>query len=254
MAIVGMEGIVQGYLELSLAPSTKRTYLHGSQLYVRFCSIFNVTPYPLSESILCSFASYLAAIGLSPQTVKTYLAAVKFRHVYLGYQDLIPSSALKLVQRGIARHYSAVAHLPQRTRLPITPQILRNIKNLWSRNDCQFDTIMLWAATCTGFFGFFRLGELTSPSTTCYNPEIHLTLEDVSVDDLSNMTRISLRIKQSKTDQTRVGHTLCLSRSEGDLCPVAALLAYIAARGDRQGPLFLLEDGRFLTQGISLRS
>ena len=46
------------------------------------------------------------------------------------------------------------------------------------------------------------------------------------------------------------GHTVCLGRSSDDLCPVAAMLAYIAIRGDRPGPLFLLEDGRYLTPAI----
>ena len=64
------------------------------------------------------------------------------------------------------------------------------------------------------------------------------------MDDLSNMQVVTLTIKQSKTDQLRNGHKV---RRCDDLCPVAALLTYVAVRGDRAGPLFLLEDGRFLT-------
>ncbi len=109
---------------------------------------------------------------------------------------------------------------------------------------------MLWAALCTGFFGFFRLGEITCPSPCNFDPRVHLTFEDVSVDNLENTRLISLRIKRSKTDQLRAGTTVSLARADGDLCPVAALLAYIAIRGERPGPLFILEDGRYLTQAI----
>ena len=109
---------------------------------------------------------------------------------------------------------------------------------------------MLWAAICTGFFG---IGEFTSPSATHYDPSIHLSFKDISVDDLSNTQVVTLAIKQSKTDQLKNSHKVCLTRRCDDLCPVAALLAYVAVRGDRAGPLFVLEDGRFLTPSINLR-
>ena len=38
-----------------------------------FCEKFNVlTPFPLSEQLLCCFASHLATQGLAPQTGKAY--------------------------------------------------------------------------------------------------------------------------------------------------------------------------------------
>lgn len=248
-----MEAAVQHYLNLSLAPSTKATYNQGTKHYHSFCCISGISsPYPLSEQLLCSFASYLGNLHLSPQTIRTYLAAIKFTHISLGYQDpytQLPSATLKLVQRGIAREYS-MSDSSSFTRLPITPHILRGIKALWSQSSFQHDVIMLWAALCTGFFGFFRLGEITSPSPCNFDPGVHLTFEDISVDNLENTRFITLRIKRSKTDQLRVGTTVSLARADGDLCPVAALLAYIAIRGDRPGPLFVFEDERYLTQAL----
>ena len=57
-----------------------------------------------------------------------------------------------------------------------------------------------------------------------------------------------VRIKQSKTDPFRKGVDLFLGRTGSDICPVAALLSYLACRGPRPGPLFIFADGRLLTR------
>lgn len=80
LAISGLEATVQGYLDLSIA---RNTYSQGIKRYTTFCSAFNICPpFPLTESLLCSFASHLGSLHLSPQTIKTYLAAVKFQHAF----------------------------------------------------------------------------------------------------------------------------------------------------------------------------
>ncbi len=203
-------------------------------------------PYPLTQ-LICSSAAYLGSQHLPPSTIKTYLAAIKFQHTSLGYGSL-SSASLSIIQRGIEREYSLTAS--KHTRLPITPQILRGIKVLWSPQQLQHNTIMLWSAICTAFFGFFRLGEITAPSASHFDPKVHLTFNDISIDDPVSTKVITLQIKCSKTDQLRAGTNISLARSDDDLCPVAALLAYIAIRGDRPGPLFILDDGRFLTQPL----
>ena len=52
----------------------------------------------------------------------------------------------------------------------------------------------------------------------------------------------------SKTDPFRQGVTLHIGAAEGALCPVAAVLTYMSARGGDPGPLFTWADGRFLTR------
>ena len=53
-----------------------------------------------------------------------------------------------------------------------------------------------------------------------------------------------LNIKASKTDQFRKGARVVLGATSLDLCPVAALLDYLAGRGATPGALFRLEDGK----------
>lgn len=55
-------------------------------------------------------------------------------------------------------------------------------------------------------------------------------------------------LKQSKTDPFRVGVSVFLGRTNTILCPVAAVLAYLAVRPSSQGPLFVFQDGSYLTR------
>ena len=79
---------------------------------------------------------------------------------------------------------------------------------------------------------------MTAPETDDFDPGQHLTFADISVDDQFNPRTVSIRIKQSKTDSFRQGVTIYLGRTESALCPVAALLAYLALRGKGHGLLF----------------
>ena len=68
------------------------------------------------------------------------------------------------------------------------------------------------------------------------------------VDDKLKPTCLFIRVKGSKTDQTRQGITLCVGRTYNELCPVAAVLAYMARRTTYEGPLFILASGQPLTR------
>lgn len=140
-----------------------------------------------------------------------------------------------------------------RPRLPITSNIKRALKRGWEMNGASFNNVMLWAAACCCFFGFPQSGEATIPSQSAYDPSVHLSLADVSLDLQTNPQIVSLRIKTSKTDQFRIGVNICLGRTNNDLCPVAAVLSYISRRGTTDGPLFHFENGSPLTRNAFVK-
>ena len=99
-----------------------------------------------------------------------------------------------------------------------------------------------------GFFWFLRTGEMTVPNDQNYDPSCHLSVGDVAVDNPRAPTLLRVSIKQSKTDPFRKGIDLYMGRTGTEVCPVAAMLKYLVARGSQAGPLFRFEDGRFLTR------
>ena len=107
---------------------------------------------------------------------------------------------------------------------------------------------MLWSASLTTFFSFCRSGEITVENVDNYDPSTHLSFADVAVDNPSSPSVISLNIKYSKTDTGRAGYQVVLGGTGDDLCPVTALLTYLARRGDKPGALFQWKDGTPLSK------
>ena len=179
--------------------------------------------------------------SLKASSIKVYLSGVRSLHVENGLGNPL-SNCLRLEQvlRGIKRTQG----LTSRPRLPITASVLRRIYSpldLRSYRDSLF-----WAACCTGFFVFLSSGEFTTTGT--YDPRVHFSLSDISVDRRTNPSVLFLRIKASKTDEFRKGHTLRLGRTNTSICAVQAFVHFLQLRGDLPGPLFVFENGTALSR------
>lgn len=92
-----------------------------------------------------------------------------------------------------------------------------------------------------------RAGEFTVPEGA-YDADCHLSFNDIAVDSHNSPSMMQVRLKASKTDPFRHGVDLVIGKSGDELCPVEAMMSYLAARGDGPGPLFLYSDGHYLTR------
>ena len=217
---------------------------------MNFCSRLSViNPFPLTESTLCRFVACLGQEGLKHRTIKSYLSGLRFAQIHqaLGNPFLKDMPLLEYVLSGI-KHSEARGTTHSDARLPITIQVLRNLKPVWLSSSPHPDSIMLWAASCSGFFGFLRAGEFTTPSLQAYDASVHLSLSDLAVDSHSSPSMVRLRIKQSKTDPFRQGVDVFLGATHADICPVVAMLQYLAVRTPSPGPLFVFQSGAPLTR------
>ena len=167
-----------------------------------------------------------------------YLSAVRSLHVDQGFPHPLENCPwLQRVVRGIKRSQGA---LPFRPRLPVSSNILRII---YSALDLKsFGDVMFWAACLLAYVGFLQSAEFTVPSLSAFNPSMHLSVSDVSVDVPLNPSCLQVFIKASKTDPFRKGCNILIGLGSPPLCAVQAVVSYLARRGFRPGPSFLLEN------------
>ena len=247
-----MDAAVQYYCTEGIAQSTQKTYQSALRKFTEFSSTYSLlTPFPVSEAILCYFATYVGMQGLSPSTIKCYLAGIRHTQITLGFPEPRQFSSLprlRLVQAGIQRSYSRNPNSSIKIRLTITPAILLRLKQHWSSSASNPDTTMLWAAAVMCFFGFFRAGEITTPSLTSFENSRHLSWGDVSINDHSPSTIVKVHLKYSKTNQWEKGVDIFLGATGCSLCPVAGVVEYMSVRGGSPGPFFKLENERPLTK------
>ena len=182
---------------------------------------------------------------VSHSTTRSYLSAVRHLHISKGYGDpLANTPRLNLVLKGAKQLRPGAPD----TRLPITPLILRRIKSTLLQDPYNYDHLMLWAACCLGFFAFLRSGELAVPDTKQFDPAWHLTPQDLAFDSEVEPSVLQVHLKGSKTDQLRAGVHLYVGATGNELCPIAAVVTYLAVRGMEPGPLFRLQSGQPLTR------
>ena len=250
MDLTTLDSSVQSYFQNGLASSTQKTYRAALKRFHLFCDHFNVTsPFPLSEHTLCCFSAYLADQGLASQTIKTYLSALRSMQISLGLPDPRDQSSmpiLKRVQAGISRA-RLTANSQPRVRLPITARTLAGIHSYLFTSEHP-DRLVIWAIASTAFFGFFRLGELLPEAAGNSQSATDLWWGDVAADSHTNPQMIQIHLKRSKCDQFGKGSDIVVGRTGTTICPVAALLRYITARGDKPGPFFLTKSGSAATK------
>ena len=66
------------------------------------------------------------------------------------------------------------------------------------------------------------------------------------------MVTVVIIIKQSKTDPLRKGVQITLGATQDDICPVKALIPYLAIRAHSQAPL--LDEGQSLSDSVSIQN
>lgn len=123
------------------------------------------------------------------------------------------------------------------------PTVLHQLRIYWDTSKHP-DRLALWAAATLCFAGFFRSGELlaTPDAQGCLN------WGDVSVDNLENPMVLQVHLRFSKCDQFGGGVNMYMGRAKSLLCPVAAVVAFMTARGTVPGVFFLTQEQKLLNK------
>ena len=100
----------------------------------------------------------------------------------------------------------------------------------------------------SSLFGFLRVSEFTVLRDNLFDELSHLSFNSISIDNRDNPKQLKLIIKQSKTDPFHRVVNIYLGATSNIICPLRGILPYLVLRGNRPGPLFMLEDGKNLTR------
>lgn len=228
-------------LRNQLSPNTLKNYLsslrkvrswldeneHGHQL-------------PLSASLVADYLSAVSASGASLETVKQRSKAIHWIHNEQGYDSPADSALVRKVMRGMRRtrlQDGLSNHNEQKQ--PVLVDDLRTLIN-----QCDTDTLTGLrdrALLLVGFAAALRRSELVA-----------LDCSDVVISGKG----ADVTIRKSKTDQSGRGSVVSIMRGHGNLCPVAALVAWKQAAGISAGALFLRirKGDRLTTDRLSDRS
>ena len=131
--------------------------------------------------MLILFVSYLTTQSIAHTTIKVYLSAVQHMQVSAELHNFFHTQLtprLQLTLKGIQKNQASAQ--PPRVRLPITPQIMGNIKALLSKQPCSYTNIMIWAACYLAFFAFLRVSEFIIPANDQYDESCHCPHQCVS--------------------------------------------------------------------------
>ena len=216
--------VIHQLFAAGIATSSSKVYASGQKQFLQFCEKTNLPSFPVSENTLLLFVAFLHSKTLAPGTIKSYLAAIHFHQISRGLPDpkISEMPQLEYVIKGIKR----ASPTSSRCRLPITPTILINLKQVLQRSKNQYNASLLWAATCLCFFGFLRSGEVVTPTETEFDQSYHLGVSDVKVDSHINPTHMEVRIEASKTDPFHQGFTVQLGATQRTLCLTETILGF----------------------------
>ena len=204
----------------------------------------------MTEDILCLFVAHLSHSNLQHSTDST---AVCHLQISAALPDptiaTFPHLTYKYVLKGLHRATKPSNH----HWLPITPDILNLLVRSWSQAPIPYEVRLLWAACTVSFLFFSRAGEFTSCSPSIPDEDI-IAVTDVARDPNYPPSFVRIHLQWSKTDPFSTGVDIYLGCTGHSICPVAALLAFLAVRpADPKGPLFRFHNGSTLSRDWLVR-
>ena len=150
--------------------------------------------YPAQPSHVVLFIAYCFETGLSPATIKTYIAGLSYHHKINMLHDPTDLFVVKKLLEGCHRSGKRMD-----SRAPITPSFLTSICELLS-SICYnvFEATMFKAAYLLTYYGLLRVSKVVHSSWQQFGRA--LQIQDITFEKSGQAVCITIR--QSKTSQT----------------------------------------------------
>ncbi|KAH7868142.1 uncharacterized protein C8R40DRAFT_995890, partial [Lentinula edodes] len=203
-----------------LTEQTKSNYAAGLLRWHQFCdreSIPETMRMPASEVLIAGFVGAHAGT-VSGSTIRSWLSGIRAWHILNRAPWPSNSEFITLARR--AANIKGSQH-KRPLRNPIT---LQHLLVLHSALDFSVPFhCAIWAVALICFWGCRRLGELTIPSKSAFDPKFHVIRSGILSDFLlqSSRTRIKFHIPWTKSTK-ELGADVVASRQPTSLCPCKA--------------------------------
>jgi hypothetical protein len=209
---------------------------------------------PITEADVVIFVSWLMhKRGVKAGTVSGYLAGIRQMHLVKGMQaPEIRTASVNLILKGKKNAENVEKRrVGGVTRLPVTMELMRIIKNrirTWGK-DSQ-TKLLMWAVCTLAFHGAFRAGEILAKEERIFDKDFTLLTEDVKLmkDEIEGHYVLTVKLKSPKEDKTGKAVIVEVFETKGTLCPVKAFLFWRKRTEAEAGlPLFRQGNGVPLT-------
>ncbi|USU14140.1 tyrosine-type recombinase/integrase (plasmid) [Sphingomonadaceae bacterium OTU29THOMA1] len=207
------------YAKLARSGATRRAYDSDWAIFTAWCAAHGLGALPATPEVVAVFASDQATAGLNPSTINRRIAAIGHHHRSNGHPapTAMPSAGrLAEVLAGIRAEHGGA----RRQKRPADAAALRNM--LAAIEGDGLRAIRDRAILAIGMAAALRRSEIVA-------------LEVGHVGIVPEGLRLT--IARSKTDQVRQGAVIAIPEGSR-IRPKALLLAWMAAAGHAEGPLF----------------
>jgi integrase len=207
------------YARAARSTATRRAYDSDWAIFTAWCAAHSLIALPATPEIVAVFAGDQATAGLNPATINRRIAAIGHHHRANGHPapTALPTAGrLAEVLAGIRAEHGGT----RRQKQPADAAALRNM--LATIDGDGLRAIRDRAILAIGMAAALRRSEIVA-----------LAVEDVSIVPEG----LRLTITRSKTDQGGQGAVIAIPEGSR-IRPKALLLAWMAAAGHREGPLF----------------
>jgi integrase len=204
------------YRRASRSENTRRAYRAGGARFIGWCAAHNRAALPASPETVAAFLAAEARAELAVNTLRLRHAAIRYMHLLAGYPPPTAASMVSTTFAGIKRSHRRP--LNKKTALvidrllPAVQAISQTLPGLRDR-----------ALLLVGFAAALRPSEIAGLARD------HVT---------HHADGIELFLPWRKNDQDARGTRLWLPKGRTELCPVAALEAWLTAAALSDGPLF----------------
>lgn len=206
--------------------STLSTYGSGLLVFHVFCDSRNIKEEdraPISKNLLSIFISELAG-SYAKSTIVNYISGIRAWHLLHRVKWEADEAELEVLLRACIR--TAPASSKKSKRAPWTPDFITRI--LAKLNMSDHSHVATYACLTTTFYAAARLGELTVPSLTKFDPAEHPTPANVRTEtDRQGLSSTIIHIPRTKASRDK-GEDIYWTEQPGTTDPKTALDRHLA--------------------------